>query len=403
MMIKYTKILFIFLIVFSLFCQPIEVDAKSAETLRELKKELNDLKKQKNDSDKKEENTKDEINDKNKQIQDAYFAIEKANSDIEASKKKIEESNKEITELSKIAGELMVLYEQMQNNDGYLEFVTGASSLTELIMRMDAIDSLLDYNKETIDKLENLIVSNEKEQVSLIKKQDDLKKSISSYESSIAGLKEDLKYFAEITEDIDDQIKNQQTLINYYEDLGCKIDQNLTDCVSIANNRGWVKPLDYGYVTSLFGYRYIFGKYSFHNGIDLGGNREGTNVYSTTSGTVAAITRRSSCGGNKVYVHAYVNGAPYTMAYLHLRDIKVSVGDKVNINTVVGTVGGGASTPWDRCTTGAHLHFTVAKGFYLGGGSGSYSSYSTYVARSIKPPGFPGLYGKFYSRTAWFD
>ena len=31
-----------------------------------------------------------------------------------------------------------------------------------------------------------------------------------------------------------------------------------------------------------------------------------------------------------------------------------------------------------------------------------YQSYSTLVARAIKPPGFPGVGGTFTSRTQWF-
>ncbi len=401
---KKSNCLFIVLIIFILFHSTEVVNAKSANTLRDLQNELQGLKNSKAESDAKTKSTEDEINQKNEDIASSYVKIEEATADIEISKNKIEESNVKIEELTGVAGELMVLYEKLQNQDTYLSFVTDSSTLTELIMRVDAINELLKYNKDTINSLEKLIIENEEEQVKLIKSQETLEKNIISYQSKIEKLEGDLQYFAQITEDIDDQIKNQQKLIDYYEDLGCKIDQDLDECVKIANNVRWMKPLNYGYVTSLFGYRYIWGSYSFHNGIDLGGNKEGTPVYASVAGTVAAITYKSSCGGNKVYIHAYVDGKPYTTAYFHLLTINVKVGDQVSTDTMVGTVGGGKQTmSYDKCSTGAHLHFTVAKGFYLGGTSGSYSNYSTFVANSIEPPGFPNLHGSFNSRTTWFD
>lgn len=402
MMKKILKSKVLILLILCIVSVPINIEAASPKTLNDMYKELNSLKSQKTENDNKTYNTEKEIATKNQDIAKSYEAIEQAKIDIQISEKRIEESNKEIEKLSETAAELMLMYEKLQNQDTYLSFVTGANSLTDLIMRIDAITQLMDYNQETIVKLENLIKENKAEKTNLIKTQETLEKNIKSYEKKIDSLENDLRYFSEIVEDIDDQIKNLNSNIKHYENLGCKPNQDLDECVAIANNASWLKPLNYGYITSGFGYRYIWGKYSFHNGIDMGGNREGTPVYASVSGTVAALTWYSSCGGNKVYIHSYVDGKPYTTAYFHLLTINVKVGDKVTTDTKIGTVGGGAQTKhYDRCSTGAHLHFTVANGFYLGGGAHGYSSYSTFVARSIEPPGYPNLYGSFNSRYAW--
>ena len=81
-------------------------------------------------------------------------------------------------------------------------------------------------------------------------------------------------------------------------------------------------------------------------------------------------------------------------------DVYVKVGDVVTQQTVIGTVGGGGKTlkvngGWDTCSTGYHLHYAVTKGFYLGGGSEGYTSYSKYISNSIQPPNLPA-YGKWY-------
>lgn len=401
---KIKKILLIILLLSIVLLNSEDITASTATTLRELKNELAALKSEESESNEKVESTQEEITANNKEIAEAYAKIESAKNSIEISEKKIEESNMEIEHLSEIAAELLVMYEQLQNQDTYMSFVTASSTLTELVMRIDAITMLSDYNEQTIISLEQLIIENEEEKISLIQKQEELNKNIDIYQEKIIALKDDLQHFAEITEDIEDQIKNQEKLIDYYEDLGCELDQNLNDCVSIANNISWMKPTNYGYISSAYGYRYIWGSYSFHNGIDVAGNAEGTPIYSTAAGTVSAVTYYSSCGGNKVYVHSYVDGKAYTISYLHLLSINVKVGDKVTTDTKIGTVGGGAQTShYDACSTGAHLHYGVSTGFYLGFGPDSYSSYTTYVANAIEPPGFPDKYGSYYSRTAWFD
>ena len=103
---------------------------------------------------------------------------------------------------------------------------------------------------------------------------------------------------------------------------------------------------------------------------------------------------------NQVYVFHTINGKKYTTSYLHLLDINVEVGDQVTSNTVVGTIGGGSQTYWDDCSTGPHLHFVIATGWYGGTGSGSYSSYSTYVANTLDPKEVLGLPS---SGTYWYS
>ena len=90
---------------------------------------------------------------------------------------------------------------------------------------------------------------------------------------------------------------------------------------------------------------------------------------------VGKIIRKASCGGNQVYVFHTINGKQVTSMYMHLLTINVNLGDQVTSNTVVGTVGGGRNTAsWENCSTGAHLHFTLANGWY----GKTYIYYSTF-------------------------
>jgi murein DD-endopeptidase MepM/ murein hydrolase activator NlpD len=99
-----------------------------------------------------------------------------------------------------------------------------------------------------------------------------------------------------------------------------------------------------------------------------------------------------------LYINVNVGGVKYTTYYYHLLTVNVKVGDVVTQNTVIGTVGGYSTSTthggYDSCTTGAHLHFGVAKGYYSG---------SINRANVITPPGFPNAKGyRFTSRTDYY-
>lgn len=387
-----------------LFCFNIKNVNAADKTLGDLKNALNALKKEKTDNANAKSKTQNEINDQNNKISDAHAQVEQAENDIEVAKNKIDESNKKIEETKEESSKLLVFYEVMDGENELMQYISGASSMTDLVMRANAVSQILNYNQEKLKTLENLIEDNKQLQVDLKKKEEDLNQKIVQYQNSISSLKNDLSSLVKISLDIDKQISAQQDLIKYYENMGCKDNQYLSECEDISNNVRWVKPLNKGYISSTFGYRKftLNGKLrsDFHAGLDIAGNPGGTNIYAAANGLVAAVIKRASCGGNQVYIHVYVNGQPYTITYAHMMDIYVKVGDKVTTQTVVGTVGGGGKTlrvngGWDTCSTGYHLHFGVAKGHYLGNG---YSSYSTYVANSILPPNMPSYGSWFYSR-----
>lgn len=400
MMKKVVKIIFILITFFSI--NNYEVNA--AETLKDLKNELAQLKREKAEADASKNKTQAEINAENNKISEAHAAVEQAESDIALAKAKVEETNKKIIELKDEVSKLLVFYEVMQGENEFLQYINGSASMTDMMMRIEAISQVLSYNQDKLNEMEHLITSNEQLQMDLAKKQVDLEDKIVTYEKSLSNLKNDLSSLVEVTLDISSQIKAQEELIKYYEDAGCKDNESLATCIKINDNARWYRPTTKGYISSGFGYRsfYLNGKpYSdFHNAVDVSGISGGSPLYAAAGGTVAAVIKKASCGGNQVYIHVRVQGVAYTLTYAHMMDVYVKVGDTVTSQTVIGTMGGGGATlkkngGWDTCSTGYHLHFGVAKGFYLGGGKEGYSSYSKYVSNSIVPPMMPS-YGKWY-------
>lgn len=393
----------ILIVVFGYIFQPIAVDAattvKKGDTLATLRQNLKSLQNKKAEQKKEQQKTQAEIDANKNKIANTYNEMDNAQKQITLLTEEIAKTNEDVEKLKLENENLMVLYQKLESENIYLSYITGASTMTELIMRMDAINQVTDYNEQKMNKLELLINSNNKMSKELEKYQVELDKKIVEYNSLIDSFEADLDDLVEGVESIDSEIQGVKELIDYYEKVGCKEDEDLISCVNIANNSGWIKPLTKGKITSPFGWRIhpTKGVWKFHNGIDIGGNGEGTKIYSTAAGIVGKITRKSSCGGNMVYVWVYVKGVPYTIVFMHLLEIKVSVGDAVTTDTVIGTVGGGKGTKsYDKCSTGAHLHYGVSKNnHYLKSKS---ETYSKFTANMIDPPGFPSNGSWFYSR-----
>lgn len=382
-------------------------------TLKEMKEELEDLKQQKKNNEHEQEVTEAEKEAKNKAIADTYYKIEENRKQIEAAKQDIDNSEQRIAELEEQTNKLMTYYQILQGNNSYLEFITDSSSMTELIMRSDAIEQLSSYNQDKLLELENLIKETEQKQVDLTKYENELNENLATYQKQLEEINSSLLQFSDISITIDEEIETLEEVIEANENMGCKdsetpnacalriaqeSEQDDTDYIWYVNNYGWLKPVIKGRISSNFGWRSVPGQSSYHSGIDIAVS-EGTNVYPAASGVVVRTVSRSSCGGNQIYIQAIVNGDVYTMQYAHLLEVYVSVGDFVDVNDVIALSGGYSTASryggYDTCTTGAHLHFGVSVG--------AYTSFSNYTANLINPPGFPNKGSWFYSRTQWFD
>ena len=373
----------------------------NAKTLGELKSELSALKNKKTQKENEKSQTQGEINSSNQSISNAKNEITVNQGKVEKAKKDIIELNEKIEETNESIKKTMKAYQLTDGSNVYLEYVFDATSYEDLVYRYAVVEQIIDYNDEQIDKYNDLIKQNEELQVELAEREKELNKQIEELSSKIESLGDRLEQISEDTMDVQDEINSTQELINYYTNLGCRDDQDLSDCVSIKGDTNYRKPLTQGTITSYYGYRTnpLTGTGTkFHSGVDIGGNSEGTNVYATANGMVGKIIRQASCGGNQVYVFHTINGQQITSMYMHLLTINVSIGDQVTSNTVVGTVGGGSGTRgWETCSTGAHLHFTLATGWY----GKTYVNYSTFLANTFDPKttlGLPDKGSYWYSR-----
>ena len=396
------RVVLIVLFIVPFFAPISEVMAVSrATTIRELRQELAALQAERTRMENERQQTQSQINAQNQATFDAYKEIEENQKRTKELEEEIEASEVEIVLVTEETNEILRSQQISSTSNIYFEYILNADSITDLLVRSAIVEQLTRYNQDRINDLNDLIDRNKQLSEELVRKNAELDVKIANWKKSIENLGSRLAQLNEVNEDINSQIRNQNELIRYYVSVCTSEDQLLTDCVSIMASTGWWRPLVAGHISSPWGYRTdpITGRVnSFHNAIDISRNPEGTSIFSPANGMVAAVTLRASCGGNMVYIHHMVNGRAYTSHYAHLLDVNVKVGDRVTVETVIGTVGGGRQTPWDRCSTGPHLHFGIARGHYLGGGPHGYSSWNTFIANSIVPPGYENRIGFTWTR-----
>ncbi len=382
---KLLIILFSFFAIFSLCAFVPKIEAK---TLGELKQELLDAKSNKAAQEARRRNIQAKINKYDNQIEEAGENIEKAEDEIEQASAEIEELEIEIEEKYKEIDELMVFLQVSEGENIYLEYVFGATSFTDFIYRSSIVEQLSKHNDELIVEMNDLIEQNKALKIKLAEQIKKEEQAIKELEKLMASLDLTIDDIEEHQKDLAAEIKAQEEEIKYYEQIGCEDDEDITVCISVPYAVGFTRPLVKGKVSSNYGYRTLWGKRSFHSGIDIAVS-EKTKVYASAAGYVSRKVSKSKCGGNIVYVQHNIGGSKYTTVYMHLYSFNVNVGDLVTLNSVVGLSGGGSSTKsYDKCTTGAHLHF----GIYKGWGS---------EMTSVNPRNyvnFPSKGSSFYSR-----
>lgn len=114
---------------------------------------------------------------------------------------------------------------------------------------------------------------------------------------------------------------------------------------------GFNWPAGTTYVTSYFGWRYLFGARDFHRGIDIGGPG-GTSIYASKSGTVIFAGWSGSYG--KLVRIKHSDGSE--TRYAHLSTYFVSPGQGVSAGQQIASMGSTGNS------TGPHLHFEILFG-----------------------------------------
>lgn len=362
------KKIFLMLTLICLIIMPIKANAgeKDRITYGDLLDEKDAILKEKKDQEEQIAISQSEYDKIAREIIEIENYIAKLSSEIQEANKEINKLEKEIEEKKEETDNILVFLQLSNGEKSYLEYIFKAKSFTDLIHRVSVVEQMSKYNKEQIKEMNTMITKNnnlKKENEERIKKQEDKKvesnKKIKQLDSKIKTLEGEVP-------GIEDRLKEIEGEITRAQEGGCKKrSDRLSACSPMLTATGFLRPLESGRITSEYSWRIhpITGLLDSHSGIDIGGVSEGTPVYPVANGQVLYKVYRSSCGGNMIYIKHNVNGKQYTSVYMHLLSFgEYQPGDNVRYDDVIGYVGGGSTASYDKCTSGAHLHLTLATG-----------------------------------------
>ena len=379
----------------------------NAKTLSDLKSELKKAEDNYSTNQSQKQKTESEI----KAAKDKIVALnrekEKVQNEVVDLEKELERLAEEIDKMQQEIKSIMNYYQLSSSDSLYLEYVFSSTSFTDFIYRLAVSEQLSAYRKKTIEEYNGLIEENKKKIEDLAKKQVELNKVQEQVSNELTRLGDSLSSITEEAVEIKEEISDLKKQVNTYQNTyKCSLNEELSVCVDRYNNSigngympsaaGFYRPILSGALNYEYGYTAKYGAY--HDGVDFS-IPHGTAVFSVADGIVVDVKPHQSCGGNMVYIAHRVNGKTYTSAYFHLADpILVKEGQVVTYNTKIGASGGVPSIEWwDRCTTGAHLHFQIATGLYMT----DYFWYSNFRSRSFNPRNvinFPGTDVRFHGR-----
>ena len=355
--------------IFSLVFLSLGITRVNAKTVGQLEKELEDKQKELEDNQNKKALTEQEMRDIKSNLKVIQNNISQIQTETAELEKEIVELNKEIDKKQEEIKKIISYFQISSGESAYLEYVMGAEDFTDFIYRSAVTEQMTSYNNSLIDDYNATIKANEDKKAELAQKKEELKEQQSAMKAEYKKLDKQLSVYTSDEMVITDAVRSLKETIQVYKDKGCKTDDDIETCGKniLPATTAFYRQLQSGYVTSWYGYRDCSDSRVScgHNGIDLSTGGENIPVYSIGTGVVAMIPERSSCGGNMVFVHhKLTNGNTYTSVYMHLYTINVSVGQTVTKDTVIGIMGGGWTTPWDYCSTGAHSHLGLATGLF---------------------------------------
>ena len=368
MKLKIVSLFTIFLILFSM-ALPTSY-AAAEKTLDQLLAEAEANRKAYNDAKKDKELTEAERNEATAQKKQVESEIASINKQIESTEKQIEEIQKDIDKKDEQMKDIMGFVQVTNGDSNYLEYIFGATDFTDFIYRISVAEQLGSYNEQLIEEYNKDVEKLDNKKSELSTKQSELNTKQQELAVLEAKLNEEIETINEGMLSKDDEYKTLISTINNLKNQECKGNETLTQCQNrkdkdrpdgiVVTGKTYM-PIKRGRVTSDYGYRASMGDY--HTGVDFSNSVHGDSVYPVAAGEVVNITYpkySGACGNHIVYV--YHTGLGFTTSYWHMTSVNVRVGQGVNPDTKLGSMGGLASE--DSCSAGTHVHLNAFSGLH---------------------------------------
>ncbi len=379
---RFIKIFYIFLLSIVTLA-PLDV---YAETLNDTEKAIMELNSEYESKKAEMENSKQSQEETLAELENIRAQQIQVEADISSTKTKISDKKTEISEIEakipkmqKQADIILVQTQQASNQNYLLQAVFNAKGASEALRSIEAYSTLSKASGNFIIELIELQATLEQEKINLETEEQNLQLQEHQLELDEAYAEDMIAYLTaqvQAAESSMDEtaimLQAKEDQLKMLEDAGCTGDDVYgIDCGTMNNATGFIRPINYGYVTNEFnGFDGTTGGSTGHRGIDLssgsGSSGYGAPIYPVAAGKVMIAESQydsnyGSTTGNWVTILHLYEGRNITSSYLHMNSAPlVSAGQTVSVADQVGEIGE------TGLAYGAHLHLGMFdSGFYL--------------------------------------
>ena len=257
----------------------------------------------------------------------------------------------------------------------YWEIIFKATSVTDLLSRIDFVNEIMDYDRRVIQDLKDtrseleekksILEDAKAEQAAaretLVERKAELDERRSEADALVKEIQSQEGEYQDALDSIEaEEEAIQAMIVKKSEEMAAQGNPNTgnatTDVVtSWMGTGGYMWPEKASKkITSPFGKRSSPGGIGStnHKGVDIGGVGYTTQVLASKAGTVI-VSQYSNSYGNYVVVS---HGSGNTTLYAHMSSRSVSAGQYVQQGQVLGITGSTGNS------TGPHLHFEITEG-----------------------------------------
>ena len=242
--------------------------------------------------------------------------------------------------------------EEERGSLSYLSVLFKASSMSDLLNRMEFVNEVAEYNKMLIAAMKETRENIKEEKAAMEAKEAELGQQQSELQAKLT----------ETTNLMNEYAADQKKLEAIYaaeekagKEIAAEIDRLLAESDVVPSNEGFIWPVNTSKkISSPIGNRVAPGGFGStnHKGVDICNVGFTSSVFAVKSGKVL-LTNTSGYGGGYGNYVVIDHGGGVTTLYAHMSVVKVSEGQMVSQGTVLGITGStGAST-------GPHLHYEV--------------------------------------------
>ena len=370
-----------------------DIEKKKEENSKKIKETQNDIAKEKEYQETIEDQIEeteeyirtltDLICDYNDQIADLEDEITALEGDIEIQRILISNKRAEIDENILLYGKrLRTMY--LSGNDSVASIIMGATDFFDLLMKIEFVKRVAEYDNNLIQSLKNMqaeyeaaklvlenqVAAREDNIDELTVKRTGVEELKAQWDEELAGLEDLYSKSKKALKELEEKKSAYKQKDKELERQEEEYEKELEKVIREKSRKEYMGDLPQGtFLWPLPGYYNItshYGPRSFdnHKGIDIAGSGcAGAEITAANSGVVIKVnnscthnyykTKSCGCGGGFGNFCMIDHGGGYVTLYGHAKNIIVKEGQTVKTGDVLGYVG---QTGW---AMGYHLHFEV--------------------------------------------